>query len=119
MCLSRKPGGDITGARHVNHLIYLMVPPPLSSARLHPAMHFRGDRLRRRGPRSKLALLRRSVPKHRRALPGMAPGESGDAMPVNVTNMSQWSDNHTHNSSRCMPQVSERMRLVAASLFIM
>ena len=38
-------------------------------------------RLRRRGPRGKIALVRRSVPKHHRALPGMSPGESGDSMP--------------------------------------
>ena len=33
-------------------------------------------RSRRRGPRSQLALLRRSVPKHRRTLPDTCPGES-------------------------------------------
>ena len=56
---------------------------PLSSARQPPATQSSGKRSRRRGPRSKLALLRRSVPEQRRALPGMSPGESGDEMPVN------------------------------------
>ena len=41
----------------------------------------RTRRLRRRGPRSQYAFLRRSVPKCRRALPGMSPGESGDSVP--------------------------------------
>ena len=39
-------------------------------------------RLRRRGPRSQIALLRRSLPKRCRALPGAAPGESGADAPV-------------------------------------
>ena len=39
-----------------------------------------GKRLRRRGPRSQLIFLRRSVPRCRRTLPDMSPGESGDAM---------------------------------------
>jgi hypothetical protein len=57
---------------------------PLLCARQYLATHSRGKRLRRRGPRSNLAILRRSVPKQRRALPGMSPGESGDTMPVNT-----------------------------------
>ena len=40
-------------------------------------------RIRRRGPRSRLALLRRALPKRCRALPGMTSGESGVAMPPN------------------------------------
>ena len=46
-------------------------------------------RLRRRGPRSQLALVRRSVPRHRRTLPGMCPGESGHVMPVSFSKASQ------------------------------
>ena len=53
---------------------------PFESARPHSAMFIRGIRLRRRGPRFNLALIRRSVPKHRRALPSMSPGESGDTI---------------------------------------
>ena len=64
---------------------------PLGSARQQPACPpTRGKRLRRRGPRSQLARLRRSVPKHRRSLPGMSPGEAGDGMPVhNISCASQ------------------------------
>jgi len=51
---------------------------PLGSARQLPAVFGVGSRrLRRRGPRSQLSNLRRSVPRHRRTLPDMRPGESG------------------------------------------
>ena len=50
---------------------------PLESVRQPPTM-LNGKRLRRRGPRSELAVLRRSLPKHCRTLPDMSPGESGD-----------------------------------------
>ena len=50
---------------------------PLESERQPPTM-LSGKRLRRRGPRSKLAVLRRFLPKHCRTLPDMSPGESGD-----------------------------------------
>ena len=46
-------------------------------------------RSRKRGPRSAVALLRRSLPKRCRALPGMASGESGASMPVVSSNNSQ------------------------------
>ena len=49
---------------------------PLGQERRTPATR----RLRRRGPRSQLALLRRSVPKERRKLPDISPGEAGDSM---------------------------------------
>ena len=49
---------------------------PLGQERRTPATR----RLRRRGPRSQLALLRRSVPKERRKLPDISPGEVGDPM---------------------------------------
>ena len=52
---------------------------PLESVRQPPIM-LNGKRLRRRGPRSKLAVLRRSLPKHCRTLPDMSPGESGDVI---------------------------------------
>ena len=46
-------------------------------------------RIRRRGPRSRLALLRRALPKRCRTLPGMTSGESGVAMPVNSSDFPQ------------------------------
>ena len=50
---------------------------PLGSARPLPALSSPvGRRLRRRGPRSQIANLRRSVPKHRRSLPEAGLGES-------------------------------------------
>ena len=50
---------------------------PLGSVRLAPALRIDGPRRqRRRGPRSQIALLRRSVPKHRRTLPVSCLGES-------------------------------------------
>jgi len=53
---------------------------PLERARQSPVLAGSGKRLRRRGPRSKLALLRRSAPKQHRTLPGTSPGESGDTV---------------------------------------
>ena len=51
---------------------------PLGSARQLPVvLSFGSRRLRRRGPRSQLSNLRRSVPRHRRTLPDTRPGESG------------------------------------------
>ena len=56
---------------------------PSGCARLPPALQsVRSRRFRRRGPRSQVACLHRSVPKHRRTLPGMCPGESGHIMPA-------------------------------------
>ena len=50
---------------------------PLGSVRPHPAVsNFSSTRCRRRGPRSQLASLRRSVPRHRRTLPDTCLGES-------------------------------------------
>ena len=40
--------------------------------------------MRRRGPRSQIAVIRRSVPKYRRTLPGMCPGESGHLIPDSI-----------------------------------
>ena len=48
------------------------------SVRSSPVASVCGKRLRRRGPRSHLAILRRSVAKCCRTLPDMSPGESGD-----------------------------------------
>ena len=53
---------------------------PLECARQSPVLTGSGKRLRRRGPRSNLALLRRSVPKQHRTLPGTSLGESRDIM---------------------------------------
>ena len=56
---------------------------PSGCARLPPALQsVSSRRLRRRGPRSQAACLHRSVPKHRRTLPGMCPGEAGHIMPA-------------------------------------
>ena len=56
---------------------------PSGCARLPPALQsVSSRRLRRRGPRSQAACLHRSVPKHRRTLPGMCPGEAGHVMPA-------------------------------------
>jgi len=51
-------------------------------ARTFPATIHSGKRLRRRGPRSHLACLRRSVTKSCRTLPGISLGESRDSIPV-------------------------------------
>ena len=51
---------------------------PLECVRPHPAcLQLASVRSRRRGPRSQISLLRRSVPRHRRTLPDTGPGESG------------------------------------------
>ena len=72
---SRKPGGH-----HCNEFslesLHLNDAAPLGQERRTPATR----RLRRRGPRSQLALLRRSVPKERRKLSDISPGEAGDPM---------------------------------------
>ena len=52
---------------------------PLESVRQPPTM-LSGKRLRRWGPRSKLAVLRRSLPKHCWTLLDMSPDESGDSI---------------------------------------
>ena len=56
---------------------------PHGCARQPLVMQVRGKRLRRRGPRTQHAILRRSVPKRHRTLPGMSPGQAGDVMPEN------------------------------------
>ena len=75
---------------------------PLGSARLTSAI-ISHHRIRRKGPRSDLALLRRSLPKYRRALPDVSPGESGDFASEN--NIS--SEPHISNSlSKSMPDLA-------------
>ena len=75
---------------------------PLGSARL-PSAIIGHHRIRRRGPRSDLALLRRSLPKYRRALPGASPGESGDFASENNIPL----EPHISNSlSKCMPDLA-------------
>ena len=55
---------------------------PLGKARQHPVvLTSTSGRLRRRGSRSQLSRLRRSVPKHRRTLPGTCLGESRHSVP--------------------------------------
>ena len=55
---------------------------PPDCTQIHPEMQFSSRRLRRRGPRSELAKLRRSVAKHLRTLPGKSLSESRDILPV-------------------------------------
>ena len=75
---------------------------PLGSARL-PSAIIGHHRIRRRGPRSDLALLRRSLPKYRRALPDASPDESGDHISEN--NIPH--ESHTRNSlSKCVPDLA-------------
>ena len=55
------------------------------------------QRIRKRGPRSHLALLRRSLPKRCRALPGIASGESEASVPDNLIASSQQIQNPNLN----------------------
>ena len=57
------------------------------------------QRLRRRGPRSHLALLRHSVAKSCRTLPGTSPGESGDIVSESLSHIE--SQDVNTNNSRC------------------
>ena len=73
---------------HVSELV-IDDAAPLGSARQTSAISG-CHRIRRRGPRSDLATLRRSVPKYRRTLPDISPGESGDVISeINIQNESQ------------------------------
>ena len=72
---------------------------PLGSARQTPAM-FLNRRARRRGPRTQLTLLRRSLPKHRRTLPGMCLGESRHLMPESISCTEPAVAEHTCNVDR-------------------
>ena len=56
-------------------------------------------RIRRRGPRSRLALLRRALPKRCRALPGMASGESWATVPDNSSQFPQPNSNINSQTS--------------------
>ena len=68
---------------HCLHSFRDCAAPLEGSERQPPALHeFGCQRLRRRGPRSQAAILRRSVPKHRRTLPGSCLGESRRNEPV-------------------------------------
>ena len=80
---------------------------PSARARLHSAVLNSGTRLRRRGPRSELALIRRSVPKHRRALPSMSPGESGDTMLVNDSSVPHQS--HNISDLQCTTRINSEI----------
>ena len=60
--------------------------PHVRSVRQASAVHdLVSRRLRRRGPRSSAACLRRSVPKHSRSLPGMCLGEARHLVPVSLS----------------------------------
>ena len=71
-------------------------------ARPSPAVSERGKRLRRRGPRSHLAILRRSVAKCCRTLPGISLGESRDSIPVSCLNLPCEAKDASNNISQCM-----------------
>ena len=60
-------------------------------------------RFHKRGRRSELAVLRRSLPKRCRTLPGVVPGETGTSMPDPVLNSNPHQSNIIHNesNSRC------------------
>jgi hypothetical protein len=66
----------------------------------------RGKRLRRRGPRSQIACLRRSVSKQHRTPPGISPGESGDLIP-DISDVHTPCDNSNASCNpfaKCMPR---------------
>ena len=70
--------------------------------RTSPAVIDSGKRLRRRGPRSHLVFLRRSVAKSCRTLPGISLGESRDSIPVPCLNLPCEASNASSNLSKCM-----------------
>ena len=104
---------------------------PLGSARQLPAVFGVGSRrLRRRGPRSQLSNLRRSVPRHRRTLPDMRPGESGllvsesifsSASPTTqLTNKSDDKENsNLLGKSACNYPVRSEKKREATSVYIL
>ena len=66
--------------------------------RINPAFsEFIHRRTRRRGPRSQLSRLRRSIPRERRALPGTCHGEAGHFVPDSVL-INSPHDDQSHNS---------------------
>ena len=68
-----------------NHVGSNCAAPP-EYVRQSPAARPCGKRLRRRGPRGRLAPMRRSLPKRCRTLPGMSSGEAGDVIPDPIQN---------------------------------
>ena len=68
---------------------------PLECARQSPVALRCGKRLRRRGPRGRLALIRRSLPKRCRTLPGMSSGEAGDVIPDSIQNVESHDNSNT------------------------
>ena len=66
-------------------------------------------RLRRRGPRTQHAVLRRSVPKQRRTMPGMSPGELGEIMSVSSRIQEPLTcKSNTHNGVYILAQAVNR-----------
>ena len=95
---------------------------PLECARQPPAISS-GKRLRRRGPRSKLAVLRRSVPKRCRTLPDMSPGESGDVISEFVFEDQSHADCNKDNrnqrlqvNSRPKPKSSSKISILTVNI---
>ena len=82
---------------------------PPECVRQSPAARPCGKRLRRRGPRGLLALLRRSLPRRCRSLPGMSSGESGDTIPD--TQLIHESPNESCNQSSSVSSCTRRPRI--------
>ena len=91
---------------------------PLECARQPPAISS-GKRLRRRGPRSKLAVLRRSVPKRCRTLPDMSPGESGDVISEFVFEDQSYADCNKDNRNQRLHVNSRPKRKSSSKISIL
>ena len=100
LCFWKIWGGHHLSHCHANAFV-IDDAAPLGSAR-QTSMIFRDHRIRRRGPRSVLAMLRRSVLKCRRTLPDISPGESGEFISeIDIHNESQCNTLH-----KCMPDLA-------------
>ena len=88
----------------------------LGSARRSPAvLDPFPRRLRRRGPRSELAVLRRSMPKHRRSLPGTCLGEPRHLVP-DLQPVDKSHDESEGISSACFAAASKSLHGVSIFL---
>ena len=87
--------------------------------RTSPAVIDSGKRLRRRGPRSHLAFLRRSVAKSCRTLPGISLGESRDSIPVPCLNLPCEASNVSSNYLNAYWRIVILIYAIKAFLFIM
>jgi len=86
---------------------------PLGSVRLAPALLIDGPRRqRRRGPRSQIALLRRSVPKHRRTLPVSCLGEFRHIETESISSKKPHNFKNINFSSESVASVASACNLV-------